>query len=328
MAFIVFLLREMLVLAIHIALFFPLVALTIAFFIRIPVLWLTMAFMPFMFLGKIVGESLGGESLPTGEIFKKFTSAAFLPAITAVPLTVGFILINAGSRITTNQMTQIPIPILSQINNMWQLVWLFIALAVLYEGVFMALERDKLLSKGAEAIRGTGKLLGGMVLKAPLNIPFIPAGEGGQNISPAQVGRGLRRTRDNLQFGDLSVGEAFRQGFQSRNQQSADLRRQSITTVQRIEDRGLQTSLTSAIARLNTARGTPDFGTRADEVVRILNQNNDQLRASRENLAQVLENIQTDGRISVPQSVITALRGNPLGPGGGTPAPGGGTPRP
>ena len=227
---------------------------------------------------------------------------------------------NAGTHADASQLSRIPIPILSQINDMWQLMWMFIAMAVLYEGVFFALKRDELLSKGADAIESTGKLLGSMALKAPLNVPFIPAGEGGQTISAAEVGRRARRTADLIRFEGLPATEAARQGFQSRNQQSADLRRQSVTTVQRIEERGLQTSLTSAIARLNTARGTPDFGTRADEVIRILNTNNDQLRASRENLAQVLEHIQTDGRISVPQSVITTLRSNPPA-AGGTPAP-------
>ncbi len=47
------------VLLLHMALFFPILALVAAFFMRIPVLWVTMAFMPLTALGYVIDPVSG-----------------------------------------------------------------------------------------------------------------------------------------------------------------------------------------------------------------------------------------------------------------------------
>lgn len=331
-AFIIFILREILVLVIHIALFFPLAALAFAFLVRIPILWITIAFMPFMFFGKVVGENFGGGDLPTGKIFSSFLSAAFLPAMTAVPLTVGFILVNAGAKTSNTQLSQIPIPLLDELGNMWQLLWLFIALAVLFEGVFMALSKSssEIIKSGSAAIQAQGKALGNLVATLPLKARFIPIGEGGQRASIADAANVVnpRRIQESMRFGGQGFLESLRGGLRGRADQEAQLRTQTVAAISNIQDRGISTSVQSAIARLGTARGN-DVGTRADEVIQLLRNNNSQLNVSRDNLAQVLENIRNDGRINVPADLITRLRATPLSAGtppAPTPPPAGGAP--
>ncbi len=176
---IMFLMRELMVLLIHAAIVFPLLAMTIAFFIRIPVLWITMAFMPFYFLDVVLGGPL--EQFTQGalkKILSTFIKAAFLPMLIAVPFSIGLLMLNAASHITGGTMAAIPFRIFDGINNFWQLLWLCMSLGVLWVGVFSILKGDDILSSGAQSIKGFGQSLGSIALKAPLAIPTIP-GSGG-----------------------------------------------------------------------------------------------------------------------------------------------------
>src|SRR5206468_2929278 len=92
---IVFLAKMIVVLLIHVALFFPLFAMTVAFFIRIPIIWFTIAFMPFTFFSFVMGNALI-EVDTVKEIWHRFVTAAFLPTMVAVPITIGFMMVNAG----------------------------------------------------------------------------------------------------------------------------------------------------------------------------------------------------------------------------------------
>src|SRR3989338_7963213 len=84
-----FLIRIILVLIMHIAMFFPMLALVVAFFIRIPILWITMAFMPIAVMGFLIGDKIPGFN-PWEKIGKQFLTAAFLPAMVAIPFTLVF----------------------------------------------------------------------------------------------------------------------------------------------------------------------------------------------------------------------------------------------
>ena len=173
---IVFMMREALILVLHVALFFPLLAMVVAFAIRIPVLWITIAFMPFYFLGFVYEKlSLGGE---TEKILKHFLKAAFLPAIVAIPLSIGFIMINAGSQLTDPGLGGIKIRLLDQVGNFWELLWLGMSLGVMWAGVFTALSKIEFAAKISETIKNIGQATGRLVLKAPLALPIIP-GPGG-----------------------------------------------------------------------------------------------------------------------------------------------------
>ncbi|MBI5155972.1 hypothetical protein HZA45_01715, partial [Candidatus Peregrinibacteria bacterium] len=76
---IMFVIKEALVVLIHVAIAFPLLAMTIAFLIRIPVLWITMAFMPFYFLDFLMGGTFEEFTQGYGKkIMTTFVKAAFL----------------------------------------------------------------------------------------------------------------------------------------------------------------------------------------------------------------------------------------------------------
>lgn len=211
---IMFLLREMLILIIHIALLFPLLAITIAFFIRIPVLWITMAFMPFYFLDFLLGGQF--EQLTQGygkKILTSFLKAAFLPLLVAVPFSIGLLMLNAGTMITGNPIAGIPIRLFDQVNNFWQLLWLCMSLGVIWVGVFAVLKGDDILSSGAQSIKQYGESLGRIALKAPLAVPTLPASMGGgsylgllQRSHPRNIESALSSGVSIKQLGDSVLG--------------------------------------------------------------------------------------------------------------------------
>ena len=179
-----FLIRAVIVLLIHIALFFPMLALVVAFFIRIPILWITMAFMPVAFLGFVIGDKIPNFN-PVEKIWKKFITVALLPAIVAIPLTVGFVMINAGTSIPAPPgVGGTIIPILADVKDIWQILWMLMALGVMWIGVFAALKQDEFIGKIVEPIKGYGEMLGKAALKAPLAAPILPIGAG---MSPLQL---------------------------------------------------------------------------------------------------------------------------------------------
>lgn len=175
-----FLMKLAVVLLIHIALVFPLLAMTIAFFIRIPVLWITMAFMPFYFLDFLAGGQISQytHDMPK-QILTYFLKAAFLPMMVAVPFSIGLLLLNAATQIEGGDIATVSFRIFDQVNNFWQLIWLGMSLGVIWVGVFTILEGDRILGAGSRKIQDFGQTLGSIALKAPLSIPTIP----GTNMS-------------------------------------------------------------------------------------------------------------------------------------------------
>ncbi len=168
-----FLMVEGIILLIHLALFFPLLAMFVAFLIRIPILWLTMAFMPFIFLNWVMeGNELAGT---TKRIWDEFIKAAFLPAMIAVPLSVGFILVNAGDSISGSSLGAIKIRLIDSVSNYWELLWWLMTLGVLWVGTFAVFEKaGGLYAKTANTIKSYGQAWGSLALKAPLALPIIP----------------------------------------------------------------------------------------------------------------------------------------------------------
>lgn len=171
-----FIMRESLVLALHIALLFPLAALVLAFAIRIPVLWITIAFMPFMFLQYVLQGNLTG-GYPE-KLWNYFLKAAFLPAIVAIPLTVGFILVNAGAAagVSVPGLAGIKISLLNNVSDFWQLLWIVMTLGIFWVGIFSVLEKMELLGAGSRFIKGIGETIGRIAIKAPLAVPILPGG--------------------------------------------------------------------------------------------------------------------------------------------------------
>ena len=163
-----------------IAAVFPLAAMLIAFLIRIPIIWLTVAGMPFMFIGFVLGER---DMVGTMGVFKLFLRAVFLPVIVAAALAVGFILINAGLQgdctSLTGPMKHLCEPSgfrLDGLTTWWQLLWSFIAMAIMWLGTFAAFNK---MEGPFAAIGGFFQSVGGkwgkFFAQAPLATPIIPA---------------------------------------------------------------------------------------------------------------------------------------------------------
>lgn len=207
-----FLIRAVIVLLIHIALFFPMLALVVAFFIRIPILWITMAFMPIAFLGFVIGDKIPNFN-PVEKIWKKFITVALLPAIVAIPLSVGFVMINAGTSIPAPPgVGGTIIPILADVKDIWQILWMMMALMVMWVGVFAALKQDEFIGKIVEPIKGYGEMLGKAALKAPLAAPIIPMAGGAK--SPLELLKTPRNIADTINAtGRLASRESLAGGL-------------------------------------------------------------------------------------------------------------------
>ncbi len=217
------------VLVIHIALFFPILALVAAFFIRIPVLWLTMAFMPFVALGFVV-DQIKGE---TDKITDNFIKAAFLPAVVGVPFAIGFIMLNVASHVALpGKFGEIKVPLLTGLDTLGQIFWLALSLGILWKGVFMALERGpEVVNKFTNGIREVGAAAGRTALKAPLSIPIIPSPvAGGKATSMLGAMKTIDPRNIEAQLGNDNMWAGMQQNAdQRRGEQIAD---QAVTNFQ------------------------------------------------------------------------------------------------
>lgn len=206
-------------LLIHVAILFPLVAMAAAFTIRIPVLWISMAFMPVIALGYAFPKLREGEY---ASLFWKwqehFLQAVFLPVRVAIPFVIGFIMLNAGSdiRMPGNFDNATIVPLLIGVNNLWQILWMGLALMIIWKYSFDALKGDKAGFMGmfTEKIQSIGSSLGSVAMQIPASIPFIPMPsrrDASGNLvqqRPAAIGQLLRgadprRWRDELRMGRL-----------------------------------------------------------------------------------------------------------------------------
>ena len=304
-----FLLRELTVIIIAGALLFPLLAMVVAFFIRIPVLWMTIAFMPFVFLTFIGGEKLEqfmGGGMGPKKIWDIFLKFAFLPALVAIPLAVGFIMINAGAQLqcgqqatggAAGQLGRINLPLLSQITDPYQLLWLIMTLLILWNGVFMILKNTEFVKGAATWIEQRGKALGKFLVKAPLAAPIIP-GPDGKMTSPLKTIKALDPVRLNniLDSHGVLDEEFFRQAAGGRPTFDRNRTREAGNTLKDNPAlRGDIKPLIDAIRNNPTEKNLRNL-------IDTLNNKLPGLGASRETIAQILEEWRVRGDI-VPQEL-------------------------
>ena len=291
-----FALQQGVLLIIVIALAFPLIAMCVAFFIRIPVLWITIAFMPFVFLEFAGGDKISGITQGIGkQIFDKFIKAAFLPAMVAVPLAVGYILINAGSQMALTELGGIPFRLLEEVGTLKDLLWLFIALGVMWVGVFHVLKQDTLLGKGAEKIEGVGKELGKLAVNLPLAMPIIPGPSGsGLKFSPAALFNRLSPSTINAQIRSGQDVPSIAAGIATGGQQpgAGGITPQSASaTVNKIQINPTKNNeFKISLNALASATDTEKRNQESDKIIRILEQNG-MTGVTRSNLEQALEEI-------------------------------------
>lgn len=156
-----------------------LVGLAVGLVIRVIILWATIAFMPFSFLGFIINKGKLGTDvfgIPVN-IWKEFMNAAFLPAMVAIPLSVGFMMVMTGYNMTPPfDPAVVPfdfnMELFGQEATYWSMLWQITALIVLWTGTFAALSRSEIIGKFTGGINALGKSLGGALLKLPLLASF------------------------------------------------------------------------------------------------------------------------------------------------------------
>lgn len=160
----------------------PLVALGGAMVIRILVLWVTMAFMPFAFLGFATSGKLGTNLFGMDDyIWKHFIQAVFLPVMVAVPMTVGIIMLSAAASITPPELNMTwRIPLVQGVEDWWTLLWMCAALMIIWTGTFAALSKSEYSKGFTDKVKGFGSEIGKAASKLPgfVPVPFpgLPKG--------------------------------------------------------------------------------------------------------------------------------------------------------
>ncbi len=169
---------------VQIALVFPLLGLGIGLLLRIIVLWATMAFMPFAFIGYVFNGKLGTNVIGFEDyIWKNFIGAVFLPVTIAIPLVIGFIMLSSVSAIPIPDGIgldqQWRYPIIAGVSSWWTFLWMIAALMIIWKGAFDALGKFDAAKGITEKIKGYGEYLGGAAMQLPLLTPLpLPGGAG------------------------------------------------------------------------------------------------------------------------------------------------------
>lgn len=200
---VMFIIRQLISIVMMIALAFPLMALALAFLMRIPILWVTIAFMPFFFAGWVLEGKIPGAEKTKG-ILDEFIKAAFLPVITALPLTIGFIMMNALA--STNWTTLADklsgrAPIVGGTTTFFDIMWMCLALGIMWKGTFMALESGGMAGQFGSWFKGMGEAIGKIGVLAPLQIPAIPVGGKKMGIWGAAQQLNPKKWATALQYG-------------------------------------------------------------------------------------------------------------------------------
>lgn len=175
----------MMVFFVQIGLVLPIIALGAGLFIRILILWVTIAFMPFVFLGYIITGKLGTNIFKfETDLWQEFINAAFLPAVVAIPFTIGFIMLQTMARVPAppgfNQ--DWGIPMIHGVGSWWGFLWMFAAIGIIYIGAFAALRRSAIIGKFTDKIKAFGDSAFGAALQLPLLTPLpLPIG-GAKNV--------------------------------------------------------------------------------------------------------------------------------------------------
>jgi hypothetical protein len=171
----------MLAFAVQLALLLPLVGLAVGLFLRIIILWITTAFMPFSFLGYVLNGKLGTNVFEfETDIWKEFINAAFLPMMVALPIVIGFIMLSAVSQIPAPPGMfglTMNVPILAGVKTWWALLWMLAAIGIIWSGTFKALSKSKIIGNFTDKIKGFGESVFGGLAQAPLLVPLpLPGG--------------------------------------------------------------------------------------------------------------------------------------------------------
>jgi hypothetical protein len=195
----------------------PLIALAIGMIIRMLILWVCVAFMPFAFLGYAWNGKLGiPEPWPSKyDVWNNFVTAAFLPVIVAVPFAIGFVMLSTTAQIqepTTGLV--FGTPILEGITTWWRLMWQGAAIGIIYTGAFSAMEKNELINSVTGKVKGFGDNIIGAAASAPQLIPIPLPGSAGGNTTVGQLMNRPSQIKQAIQQAGRE-GKSFKEVFES-----------------------------------------------------------------------------------------------------------------
>lgn len=235
----------------------PLVALAIGMIIRMLILWVCVAFMPFAFLGYAWNGKLGiPEPWPAEyDVWKNFISAAFLPVVVAVPFAIGFVMLSTTAVIQDPSTGLVfGTPILEGVTTWWRLMWQGAAIGIIYTGSFTALKRNALIGSVTDKVKGFGDTLIGAAASAPQLIPLpLPGGSrptvGQLMNTPTQIKQAIQQAgREGKSFKE--VFDSIRKG----NTQQQVLNTQQANEALR-KNAAAENNIANALSQLNGLSG-------------------------------------------------------------------------
>ncbi|MBU1935327.1 hypothetical protein KKF04_04685 [Patescibacteria group bacterium] len=175
-------------LVLQVAYTIALLALFIALIIRMAMLWIFVAFSPFLVL-MMFSEKFSQE---IGDKFsiKEFANWAFVPAKVGAVFSVAFLMVSAGQSLTgfdtilseteggggvtiTAKMFKIK-SLLMGMDSIQEFIWLLITLAILWMGVFAVLGKMPIVSSVTNQIDDYGKRTAKWLGKSPYWAPIMP----------------------------------------------------------------------------------------------------------------------------------------------------------
>ncbi len=183
-------------------------ALFIALVIRMMMLWLLVAFSPFIILLIGMGGEGGGEEVKKYLSVEQFISWAFVPAKVGAIFAVAFIMISAGQSMGNltvavldklSSQSGFTFKILGQeslfagMGSLQDLLWLIMTIAILWMGVFAVLGKLEIIGPWFSRIQEGGADLAKTVSMLPYNMPWMPLGNG-QSSSPRAAFGKLKET--------------------------------------------------------------------------------------------------------------------------------------
>ena len=184
--------------ALSIAVGLALLAFMVVLIVRMAVIWLCVAFMPFIFVGYAMGGSLGelnvGGEQSAPNIWKEFIKYAFLPVFVAVPFAIGFTLMSQLYYIPEVMPIKLNIEniggFIDGIANMYELLWMIITIGIIWFGVFAVLASDKISGSIVSKIQGIGTMGAKIAGKSLGYAPIMPL-PGGSLLGARDKMRGM-----------------------------------------------------------------------------------------------------------------------------------------
>jgi hypothetical protein len=181
----------------------------------------------------------------------------------AIPFSVGFLMLNVAMSEPNQNLSvdlNLPtgVPLIAGVKDPWQLLWVGMAIAVVWWGAFKALTWDESFAKLVSPIQNAGASFGRFLFKLPLLLPLpLPAPEGSKSPNILQALRVMREPDRTLisPSGELQTTWKNIWGMSGPNL-PPDLSRQAQTLATQLQEnsRHLNT-LTAAMQRVNGATG-------------------------------------------------------------------------